>query len=51
MQEKVNNKNESFLLQLFYEYFPLGLFVGKKTVSNIKHPFFETQNKERKGIY
>ena len=34
----------SSILQLFYEYFSLGLFAGKKTIiqfCNIKDSFFE----------
>ena len=37
-----------FILQLFYEYFSLGLFGGKKTIiqfCNIKDSFFEIKSK------
>ena len=30
--KKANNNNESSILQLFYEYFSLCLFAGKKTI-------------------
>ena len=43
-----------FILQLFYEFFSLGLFDGKKTIiqfCNIKDSLFEIKNKERKRIY
>ena len=51
LQNKVLLK---FILQLFYEYFSLGLFGGKKTiiqVCNMKNSLFEIKGKYRKCIY
>ena len=52
--KKANSDNESSVLQLFYEYFSICLFAGKKTIvwfHNIKDSFFEIQSKSRKRIY
>ena len=46
--KKANNNNVRSVLQLFYEYFSLYLFTGKKTIiqfCNVKDSFYEIERK------